>query len=97
MCLRCHDYIRKRYVAMLERLDEVLARDPERGREELRGVLGEKIKLEPDPSGKFLWADYSLGLAPLLGAHADLMVAGAGFEPAPDTYLPILRLGNGMR
>ena len=48
--------IRKRYVAMLERLDEVLARDPERGREELRGVLGEKIKLEPDPSGKFLWA-----------------------------------------
>jgi hypothetical protein len=26
----------------------------------LRGILGEKIKLQPEPSGEFAWAEYSL-------------------------------------
>ena len=42
--------VRKRYLAMLDRLDGVLLRDPERGREELSGILGERIKLQPDAS-----------------------------------------------
>ena len=62
-------------------LDEVLSRDPERGREELRGILGGRIKMVPDASGRFLWADYALGMAALL-PNAEIMVAGAGFEPA---------------
>jgi hypothetical protein len=71
--------IGKRYLQMLGRLAEVPAQDPERGREELRGILGEKITLQSDKSGRFLWAEYSLGVAPLLGAgaHAEIMVAGA--------------------
>jgi hypothetical protein len=66
----------KHYLGMLDRLDAVLLRDPERGREELRGILGEKIKLQPDESGRFVWAEYSLGLTALL-PNAEIMVAGA--------------------
>jgi len=47
---------------MIDRLEDVLARDSERGRLELRGILGESIKLLPDESGRFLWADYSQAL-----------------------------------
>lgn len=72
--------VRKRFLGMRDRLDSVLMRDAE-GREELRGILaeGEKIKLLPDKSGRFLWADYALGLAALLppDANAEIMVAGA--------------------
>jgi len=32
----------------------------------VRQVLEERIRLVPDESGKFLWADYALGLKPLL-------------------------------
>ncbi|TLZ59058.1 MAG: hypothetical protein E6K20_16700, partial [Gammaproteobacteria bacterium] len=67
--------VRQHYLGMLGRLDGVLERDPERGREELRGILEERIKLVPDESGRFLWADYSLGLAALL-PNAEIMVAG---------------------
>ena len=77
--------IGKRFLGLVDRLDEVLVAEPERGREELRGLLGERIRLAPDQSGGFLWAEYSLGITPLFpaaGANADLMVAGAGFEPA---------------
>jgi|HubBroStandDraft_1064217.scaffolds.fasta_scaffold343597_1 hypothetical protein len=69
--------VRKRYLAMLDRLDGVLLRDPERGREELRGILGERIKLQPDGSDRFLWAEYSLCLTALL-PNLEIMVAGAG-------------------
>jgi len=48
----------------------VLTHDTERGRAELRGILGERIKLLPDESGKFLWADYSLGLVALVAPEA---------------------------
>ena len=49
------------------------------GREELRGILGERIKMQPDESGSFLWADYSLGLTALLPS-ADFVVAGGRYE-----------------
>jgi hypothetical protein len=39
---------------MIGRLDEVLLHSPERGRDELRGILAERIKLHPDASGRFL-------------------------------------------
>jgi DNA invertase Pin-like site-specific DNA recombinase len=75
--------VRRRLVAMQKHLDQVLMKDPERGRAELRGILGGKIRLNPDEQGgRFLWAHYSLGILPLLSsnlANADLMVAGAGF------------------
>ena len=54
-------------------------------REALRAALGGRISLTPDPSGRYLWAEYSLGFLPLFpgaSGKADLMVAGAGFEPA---------------
>ena len=73
--------VRTRYLEIVASIDQVLAKDPERGREELRGILGERIKLLPDESGRFLWADYSLGLTALV-PNAEIMVAGAGFEPA---------------
>jgi hypothetical protein len=57
-------------------LVDVLMRDPERGREELRQVLDKRIKLVPDESGKFLWAEYALGVAALIPS-AEIMVAGA--------------------
>jgi hypothetical protein len=62
-------------------LDQILLRAPERGRAVLHGILGEKIRLRPDESGEFLWAEYSLGMSALL-PNAEIMVAGAGFEPA---------------
>jgi site-specific DNA recombinase len=73
--------VRGWFLDKVANLDRVLELDPERGREELRGILGEKIKLVPDESGRFLWADYSLGLTALV-SNAEIMVAGAGFEPA---------------
>jgi hypothetical protein len=71
--------VRGRYLDMVQRLDGVLMRDPERGREELRGILSERIKLRPEKSGSFLWAEYSLGLSALLPrqSNADIVVAGA--------------------
>jgi site-specific DNA recombinase len=70
--------VRGRYLDIVKRLDGVLTRDPERGRD----ILGEKIKLRPDKSGTFLWAEYSLGLSALLPrqSNADIVVAGAGFR-----------------
>jgi hypothetical protein len=64
---------------MILGLDQVLMRDAERGREELRGILSDRIRLEPDASGTFLWADYGLGLTALLpkNSNAEIMVAGA--------------------
>jgi hypothetical protein len=69
------------YLDMTQGLDGVLTRDPERGREELRGILGEKIKLRPDKSGSFFWAEYSIGLSVLLPrqSNADIVVAGGRF------------------
>jgi Recombinase len=73
--------VRGRYLEMLHGLDGILERDPERGREELRRILGDRIKLRPDKTGSLLWAEYSLGMSALLPSqsNADTLVAGAGF------------------
>jgi len=78
--------VRKRFLAMLDRLNAVLTADLERGQAAIRDVLGDRITLLPDESGKFLWADYSVGIAPLLqsaGASADLVVAGHATKLPP--------------
>ena len=78
---------------MVNRLDEVLTADPERGRAALRDVLGDCVTLQPDKSGKYLWAECSLGIAPLLrdaGASADLMVAGACFLAVSNRPIPLV-------
>ena len=46
--------VRSWFLKRVAGLDEVLSRDPERGREELRGILGGRIKTAPDASGRFL-------------------------------------------
>jgi len=81
--------VRSRIDGWLDRLEDVLTHDIERGRAELRGILGERIKLSPDESRKFLWADYSLGFVALIApeANADLMVAGARFVEPLDVEL----------
>ena len=73
--------LRGRFGALVEQLDEVLKADPDRGREVLRGIFDGRVKLRPDSGGAFLWAEYSLGSAALI-PNAEIMVAGAGFEPA---------------
>jgi len=76
--------IPERVAAIAARLNSALQAGGERARDGLRAALGDGISLTPDASGRFLWADYSLGLLPLFpGAEgkADLMVAGVGFEP----------------
>jgi site-specific DNA recombinase len=74
----------KMFVALVEQLEENLKRDPERARAALTSIFGERVALEPDESGRFLWAEYGLGAVPVLAqaAGSELMVAGAGFEPA---------------
>lgn len=74
--------VRGRFLELVKNLDQVLMRDPERGRDELRGILGGKVMMVPDESGGFLWADYSLGLTALLPKQgsAEIMVAGAGLH-----------------
>ena len=86
--------LRGRIDGWLDRLDDVLTHDIERGRAELRTIFSERIKLSPDESRKFLWADYSLGLVPLLpaGSNAEIMVAGAcyGYRlPRTASALPL--------
>ena len=68
-----------RFLDLVRNLDRVLMRDAERGREELRRILGGKVMMVPDESCRFLWADYSLGLTALLPKQgsAEIMVAGA--------------------
>jgi DNA invertase Pin-like site-specific DNA recombinase len=73
--------VRRRFLEMVNGLDQVLMLDPERGRETLRGILDDKIRLRPDTSGRFLWAEYSLGMSALLPrqTNADIVVAGARY------------------
>ena len=76
--------VAERALAIVERLEEPLGHDPERSRVALIEAIGPAITLQPDESRKFLWAEYGLEAVPLLAAAAgsELMVAGAGFEPA---------------
>jgi hypothetical protein len=68
--------VRKAWLGLIDRLEGILTCDPARGREELRQVLEDRVRLVPDESGKFLSADYALGLRALL-SNADTVVAGA--------------------
>jgi hypothetical protein len=64
--------------------------DPERARSELRSLIGEKISLIPDESGKFLWAEWGLEGAPLNAAmgSAEIMVAGVRYNKIVSSLLP---------
>jgi site-specific DNA recombinase len=76
--------IAARYLEIVTCLEGALGRNPERARAALTDVIGPRITLQPDPSGKHLWADFGLEAGPLLVAAGmpEIMVAGAGFEPA---------------
>jgi site-specific DNA recombinase len=76
--------VRERCLGILRRLQQTLGSDPERARAALVDAIGPRIILDPDQSGKFLWADFGLEPAPLLAVAggSEIMVAGAGFEPA---------------
>jgi DNA-binding transcriptional MocR family regulator len=68
---------------MLNRLDEALRHDLERARAALQDATAESVTLQPDKSGKFLWAEYEMKTAALLGVAGSgeslLVVAGARF------------------
>jgi hypothetical protein len=76
--------IAERCRALVCRLEEALRKDPELSRVALRGIVGDEIKLEPDESGRFLWAEFGLESVSLLAQAANssiLMVAGGGLPP----------------
>jgi hypothetical protein len=75
--------IPERVAAIAARLNSALRAGGEKTREGLRAALGDRISLTPDASGRFLWAEYSLGLLPPFpGAQgkADLVVRGLAQE-----------------
>ena len=51
----------------------------QRARAALTDAIGSRITLQPDESGKFLWAEFGLETVPLLVAMVmpEIMVAGA--------------------
>jgi len=71
--------VAERYRAMLGRLNAALSEDPERARAALQDVIGEFVILQPDESGRFMWAEYEMKTAALIGAAvgSEIMVAGA--------------------
>jgi len=74
--------VRERCRGILRRLQQTLDSDPERARAALVDAIGTRITLDPDHSGRFLWADVGLEPAPLLAVAggSEIMVAGAGFN-----------------
>ena len=75
--------VAERCKAMLRRLHAALAQDSERARAALQDVIGGAVTLQPDMSRKFLWAEYEMKTAALLGlaggGESVIMVAGAQF------------------
>jgi site-specific DNA recombinase len=71
--------IGERYLQIVEHLEEGLRSDPELARAALTDAIGSRIMLEPDESGKFLWAEFGLETTPQLVAVGlpEFMVAGA--------------------
>jgi hypothetical protein len=71
--------IGERYLEIVEQLEEGLRGDPELARAALTDAIGSRITLEPDESGKFLWAEFGLETTPQLVAVGlpEFMVAGA--------------------
>ena len=78
--------VKTRVKAALAALPEYLERDPERARAALqRAGLASEIILRPAVDGPYLNAEIGLEIMPMRAAVGDvseLMVAGAGFEPA---------------
>ncbi|MBS0379000.1 MAG: hypothetical protein JSS29_10985 [Proteobacteria bacterium] len=74
--------VRAGFLALVRKLDQILVRDPEQGREELRKVLEGKVRLRLGTAGRYLWADYALRSEALLPRQtsADIVVAGAGCQ-----------------
>jgi len=67
----------------LNRLDEALRYDPEPARAALQDGIAESVTLQSDKSGKYLWVEYEMKTAALLGVAGGgetvLVVAGSGF------------------
>ena len=76
--------VAERFERMAGELEPRLQRDPERSRAALIEAIGPQIVLRPDDSRRFLWAEYGLEEQRLVAAVGmpEIMVAGAGFEPA---------------
>jgi hypothetical protein len=55
-------------MAAVAKLEEGLGRDVERTRAALADVIGERITLQPDESGAYLWAELDFTTTPLLVA-----------------------------
>jgi site-specific DNA recombinase len=75
--------IAERCRGLVGRLEEALAKDPERGRIALRDIVGDEIKLAPDESGRFLWAEFGLESLSLVAKAANSsinLVAGARYD-----------------
>lgn len=72
--------VTERVKELVGRLEAAGSLDRDKARAALREILGE-VRLIPDPSGRFLWAEYGLEINALtaMAVGSDLMVAGAGF------------------
>ena len=75
---------RERFLGMVDDLGLRLDQDTEHSRPALIEAIGDRIEMHPDASGRFLWAEYGLEGERLLASLGvpEIMVAGAGFEPA---------------
>jgi hypothetical protein len=62
--------IGKRYLEIVEHLEEGLRGDPERARAALTDAIGSRITLESDASGKFVWAEFGNHTAARSGGYA---------------------------
>jgi len=51
--------ITDRFLAMIDELETRLGQDPERARPALIEAIGDRIVMQPDASGRFLWAEYA--------------------------------------
>jgi hypothetical protein len=73
--------VAERWLAIVDRLEEPLGRNPESSRAALIEAIGPTITLQPDASGTFLWAEYGLEGAQTLVAIGmpEIMVAGARY------------------
>ena len=77
--------VREVCLGLVRRLQATIKnQDPDRARAALMDAIGPQIVLDPDQSGRFLWAEFGLEPTPLRAAvgESEIMVAGAGFEPA---------------
>ena len=78
--------LRRRIKAAVASLPRLLERDPERARAALADAgVGSSILLRQSADGPYLEAEYGLEIQPMRlvsGGMSEIMVAGAGFEPA---------------